>query len=109
MQSKGWITLFQGWLKDNQSRLAHENIRVEASAITPYVPSSIHVAFFADRHEATVQLWEDGQSDFHFLDWEAAGRDPNVGVMVTHYDLVAPAELYAALDQLVNRMSPILA
>ena len=108
MQSKDWIALFQDWLRENQSRFAHENIRVEASAITPYSPSSIHVDFFAERHEATVQLWEDGQSDFHFLDWEAAERDPNVGVGVTHYDFTIAGELYAALDQLVNRMSPML-
>jgi|GEM_PF-5644768 len=108
MQTKGWIALFQEWLKDNQMRLTHDTIRVEILGITPYVPSSIHVDLFAARHEATVQLWEDGQSDFHFLDWEAAERDPTLGVVVTHHDFIRPTELYAALDELVNRMSPML-
>lgn len=108
MQEKRWITSFQQWLKDNTARLEHENIRVEMLGITPYVPSSIHVDFFAGRHEATVQIWEDGQSDFHLLDWEAAERDPEVGVVVTHYDFATLAQMYAALDNLVNRLSPVL-
>jgi sugar phosphate isomerase/epimerase len=106
---KGWIAFFQEWLLTNQARLNHENIRVEVIGITPYAPSSIHAGFYAERHEATVQLWEDGQSDFHFLDWEAAQRDPEVGVVVTHHDFTMIEELYIALDGLINRMSPALA
>ena len=109
MQTEGWIALFQGWLKSNQTRFTHDHIRVEVLGITPYVPSSVHVNLFAERHEATVQLWETGESEFFFLDWQAAERDPAVGVVVTHHDFTTPAELYATLDELVNRMSPVLA
>lgn len=39
---------------------------------------------------------------------EAADRDPNVGAVVTHYDFTTAGELNAALDHLVNLMSPML-
>ena len=109
MHPKSWIILFQQWLEDNQGRLAHDQIRVEVLGITSYTPSSIHVDLFAARHEVTVQLWEDGQSDFHFLNWEAADRDPNYQVEVTHYDFETAEQLLSALDQLVSKLSPALA
>lgn len=108
MQNINWIAFFQKWLTDNQPRFKQENIRVEVLGTTPFVPSSIHVDFFAERHEATVQLWEKGMSDFHFLDWEAAMRDPTVNVVVTHYEFTTLGEFCAALDGLMNRMSPAL-
>lgn len=106
---ENWISSFQEWVLNNRNRLKQENIRIEILGVTPYTPSSIAADFFGPRHETTVELWEDGQSEFHFLDWEAAERNPETGVVVTHYDFINTGELRAALDQLVNRMSPVLA
>lgn len=108
MQTKGWIAPFQEWLKDNQAHFVREKVRIEVLGITPYVPSSIHVNFFSERYEATVQLWEDGQSEFYFADWAVADRDPHYQLEVVHHDFQGHAEMYAALDQLLNRMSPVL-
>jgi hypothetical protein len=102
---KEWVASFERWLKDNQARLEQENIRVEILGTTAYTPRSIHVNFFTDCQEATVQLWEDGQSDFHLLDWEAAERDPEVGVVVTHHDFNTTDELSMALEDIVRRLS----
>ncbi len=104
-----WITSLQEWLLDNQNRLKQEEIRADVVGITSYTPSSIHVDFYAARFQGTVELWEDGQSEFYFLDWAAADRDPEAGVEVTHHDFVRTNELYAALETLVSRMSPALA
>ena len=101
----GWIAAFREWLKNNQARLEHENIRVEIVGVTPYVPSSIHVNLFGERREATVQFWDDGQSDFHFLDWEAAERNPEVGVVVTHHDFATSGEMSTELEKLVTCLS----
>ena len=100
-----WIASFQDWLKDSQARLERENIRVETLGITSFAPGSIHVDFFGDGHEATVQLWGDGQSDFHLLDWEAAERDPQIGVVVTHYAFRSTAEMTTELEKLVDCLS----
>ena len=102
----GWIAALQEWLKDNQARLGQEHTRIEIVGTTSHVPSSIHVDFFAERHEATVQLWEDGQCDFHFLDWEASERDPEVGVVVTHHEFRTIGEMKGELDDLVQCLSP---
>lgn len=106
MQGK-WIAAFQEWLLKNQDRLSSDKIRVEIIGITSYNPSSIHANFYASRHEATVELWEDGQSEFHWLDWEVAERDPEAGVVVTHHDFTAVKELDNALSELINQMSPV--
>ena len=104
-----WITSFQEWLLDNQNRLKQEEIRVEVVGITPYVPSSIHVDFYSERFQGTAELWEDGQSEFYFLDWAAADRDPEYQLEVTHHDFTQATQLHAALETLVSRMSPVLA
>jgi hypothetical protein len=106
MQTHDWITLFQKWLADSKTRLEDENIRFDVLGITPYVPSSIHVDFFAKHYEATVQLWADGQSDFHLLDWEAVEHDPDVSVKVTHYEFQSEDKLFAALDGLIRQLAP---
>ena len=101
---KGWIAFFQEWLSKNQVRLKDDNISVEVVGVAPYAPNSIHADFYAKRHEATVQLWEDGQSDFHLLDWAVADRDPNYQPEVTHYDFFSWDEMLTALEALVKRM-----
>lgn len=106
---ENWIASFQQWLTDNARRFEQDSIRVEMLGITPYTPSCIAANIIAPRHETTVELWETGKSEFHFLDWEAVEHDPEAGVVVTHHDFTQVEELYAALDQLINRMSPVLA
>ena len=70
--------------------------------------NGVYAALKSDHFEAGVELWETGDSEFYFSDWEAVERDPAVGVVVTHHEFKSPAELYAALDELVNRMCPML-
>ena len=109
MDELGMISGLRGWLEDHQLRLLREGIRPDILGQTPYVPSSLHVALKAERLEAQVQLWEDGQSEFYFLDWEAADRDPEYQPEVVHQDFTDTSGLYAALEQLISRMSPVMA
>ena len=109
MYDLGMISGFRHWLEDNQPRLLREGIRTEILGQTPYVPSSIHVTLKMERYEAQVQLWEDGQSEFYFLDWEAADHNTDYQVEVKHYDFEMLDQLKTALENLVSRMSLVMA
>ncbi len=103
------ISGFRHWLEDNESRLSREGIQIEILGQTPYVPSSIHVTLKMERYEGHVQLWEDGQSEFYFLDWKAADRDLDYQPEVVHHDFSDKSQMYAALEQLVGRLSLVMA
>ena len=109
MDELGMISGFRDWLEGERSRLLRAGIRSEILGQTSFVPSSIHATLKTERFEGQVQLWEDGQSEFFFLDWEAADRDPNYQVKVTHYDFEVPGQLQAALEALVDQISPVMA
>ena len=104
MDKNDWTTLFQEWIKDNKARLDSNNIRAEVLGLTAYAPSSIHADFFAGHYEVTVQLWDNGLSDFHVLDWQAADQDPDYQVEVTHHEFQNKGELTATLNALIQRI-----
>ncbi len=107
MRNNDFLQGFRDWRESRQSALDKFNITMTLLGQTQdHTPNSLHVELRSGRHETTVQLWEDGLSDFHFLDWDAAERDPTIGVVVTHYEFQNEGELFATLDNLVRRMSP---
>lgn len=91
---------FQQWLTANVSRLAWRGI-----ACTPGAPSlgvsncSIHCDLASDTHEATVIVWESGESDFHVLD-----RRQDT-IQVTSHEFTRSEDLVAALDGLGELMA----
>jgi len=97
------------WAEQHQGDLARNRIFLKLSQPSEGLPKDgISAVLTSDRFEATVELWENGESEFYFLDWEAADRDPNYQAKVTHYDFRNAIELLAALETLVSRMSPVL-
>lgn len=103
------IEAFRQWFLEHRLVLAPDGISLELSKGSEGLPKNgVYAVLKSDRFEAGVELWETGESEFYFSDWEAAERDPAVGVVVTHHDFTSPAELYTALDELVNRMSLVL-
>jgi len=103
-KQENFILGFVEWVRANEARLAAEQIRV-------VLPSLIFIEgtfaeFFAESGEATVEMWEYGFSEFHV--WLHRGN-PQEEVKTTHYEFLDYDEMYAALEQLVGRMSPVLA
>ena len=100
------IEALRSWFRQNSSLLEGEGI---SGSLSPgsvgLLKNGISAELKTDHLEATIELWETGESDFHFLDWEAAERDPEVSVVVTHYDFRSEQEMYAALNNLVNRIN----
>lgn len=101
------IEALRSWFEQNSSLLEEEGI---SGGLSPgsvgLLKNGISAELKTNHLEATIELWETGESDFHFLDWEATERDPEVGVVVTHYDFQGEQELWVALDKLVSRMIP---
>jgi len=105
MQTSTFLQDFRDWLLANQPALDEANIEVTVLGQTQdHVPNSIHVELRSEQYEVTVQLWEDGLSDFHFLDWKAAAN-PDYQVEVTHHEFQSESELFTALGDLVKRMT----
>ena len=100
------IEAFYLWFSQNHSLLARDGSSINLSPSSVGLPKNgISAVLRSDRAEITIELWETGESEFYFLDWDAVDLDPAVGVAVKHYDFANKEELYAALDQLVSRMS----
>jgi len=91
---------FVEWIQANQERLYAENITVQ-SPIT-IIGNGTYANFNNGVEEATVEIWDYGFSEFHVLDPQTEQ------VNVTHYEFQNKAELYVALDELVNQMSLVL-
>jgi len=97
MKQENFTQNFVQWVQTNEARL-------NADRITVRLPEKItgngtYADFFAESGEATVEIWDYGFSEFHFA---GPGAEQ---VSVTHHEFQDPAEMYAALDELVNRMS----
>lgn len=92
---------FHDWFEKNQNGLNKKRIKTLVSQATQNLDkNSINADFLSDRYEATVQIWETGESDFHFLDWKEANE-----VVVTYHKFNSKEELYMALEQLIVQMS----
>ena len=97
------------WAEQHQGDLARDRIFLKLSQPSDGLPKNgISAVFTSSRFEATVELWENGESEFYLLDWEAADRDPNYQVEIIHHDFRSGIELYTALETLVSRMSLVL-
>lgn len=60
------IHAFQSWIQNNQALLNERRINTHLSEPTQGLSkNSIFADFKSDRYEATVQVWESGESDFH--------------------------------------------
>jgi hypothetical protein len=95
------IRAFQDWFHKNRSLLDDRHITVDISKPTEDLSkNSIYADLRTDRSEATVQVWESGESDFHFLSSPSADE-----VIVTHHDFESSEQLDAALHQLIEQMS----
>jgi hypothetical protein len=96
---------FVRWVRQNQDRL-------EADGVTVDMPDKIigngtSASFFTGKGKETkeimVEIWDYGFSEFYVSDPHSEQ------VKVTHYEFQATTEMSAVLDQLVNKMSPVLA
>lgn len=97
-----WLNTFRIWLGQHREALDRNSITVDIPAETQ--GSGIYADLKSKRYEATVQLWNNGLSDFHILDWRLADRDPDYQVEVTHHEFQDKSELSTTLNALVKRM-----
>lgn len=104
MSQEGYIEAFHAWIRRNEPRLNASGITVQAPE--KISPSGTHADFFSEAGEATVEIWDYGFSEFHVLDWKAADADPDYQVAVTHHEFQSKGEMFAALNDLIHRMSP---
>lgn len=98
-----WLDTFRAWFGQHRQALDGGSIMVEMPAETR--GNGIYADLKSERYETTVQVWNNGLSDFHVLDWRAADSDPDYQVEVTHHEFQSEGELFAALDDLIERMS----
>lgn len=104
MNQEGYIAAFHAWIRRN-------DVRLSASGVTIQVPEKIllsgtHADFFSETGEATVEVWDYGFSEFHVLDLRPADRDPDYQVNVTHHEFQSEGEMFRALNELIEWMSP---
>ena len=102
---KQYTQKFVQWVQANQARLNADGIKArlpEGSA-----GNETYAEFFAKTGEATVEIWDYGFSEFHV--WLHHGSPQQEEVKTTHHEFQDFAQMYAALEQLVNRLSPVLA
>jgi len=104
------IETFRSWLFRNQSLLGRDGITFDLSPSSEgLLKNGVSAVLKSERFEVTIELWETGESEFYFLDWEAADRDLEYQPEVVHHDFSDKSQMFAALEQLVSRMSPVMA
>ncbi len=95
------LNTFYQWFESCRSILATQDVRLDIFPATVGLsPNSIHADLRSTRYEWTIQLWENGFSDSHFLDWENMAK----GVETTHYDFSTEDDLLTFLEETLNRM-----
>ncbi len=96
---------FINWVRQNQNRLKADGITLEMP--DEVAGNGTHASFFTkegkEKREVMVEIWDYGFSEFYVTDPRSEQ------VQVTHYEFQETAELYAALDQLINRLSLVSA
>ena len=102
---ENFILNFVEWVRANEVRLAANQIRV--SMPPSFSKEGTYAKFFAETGEAMVEMWDYGFSEFHV--WMHRGNPQQEEVKTTHHEFQDFAEMYAALDHLVSRMSLVLA
>ena len=101
MKQENYTQSFVQWVRANEARLNADHITVRLPE--KIIGNGTHADFLGEAGEATVEIWDYGFSEFHFAALESGQ------VTVTHHEFQNMAEMYAALDGLVNRMSLKLA
>ena len=101
MKQENYTQSFVQWVRANEARLNADHITVRLPE--KIIGNGTHADFSGEAGEATVEIWDYGFSELHFAGPEAEQ------VSVTHHEFQNMAEMYAALDGLVNRMSLKLA
>ena len=95
-----WFGAMTYWLRTNQLVLTERGTAIHRSGPTQGLPkNSITAEFHTEAHEATVQLWDTGESDFFF--WDKTGADE---VAATHHCFTSVEALYEALNRLLARL-----
>ena len=100
MKQENFTQSFVQWIRANEARLKADHITVRLPE--KITGNGVYADFFAESGEATVEIWDYGFSEFHFAGPEAEQ------VTVTHHEFQDTTEMYTALDELVNQMSPVL-
>jgi hypothetical protein len=95
---------FALWVGANQARLNADGIKVRLPA--EVAANGTYAEFFAEAGEAMVEIWDYGFSEFHV--WLHHGNPQQEEVKMTHHEFQDFGEMYAALEQLVEQMTPLL-
>ena len=104
-RQENFILRFVEWVSANEARLAADRIRVALPSET--TKEGTYAEFFAEGGEATVEIWDYGFSEFHV--WLHQGDLLSGEIKTTHHEFQDFSEMYAALEQLTNRLSPVMA
>jgi hypothetical protein len=92
------LETFRQWFEARQELFSHQGINLHLSPTTQGPSRNKIVAELRTaRQEWTLELWETGEADFHFLDWEHMENE----VVVTHFEFRSTAELRAELDRVL--------
>ncbi len=98
-----WLEAFRAWFEQNRQALDDKSITVDVPAKT--LGSGIYADLKNDKYEVTVQLWNNGLSDFHVVDLVSADNHPDYEGEVTHYEFNHKKDLFAKLGELIKRMN----
>lgn len=98
---KNFTDAFVKWVRQNRNRLEVEGVAVE---MPDQIVGNGTYAYFStgkgkETKEVMVEIWDYGFSEFHVADPQAEQ------VTMTHHEFQEFDELYAALDQIVSRLS----
>lgn len=95
------LEAFRKWFEERKPILVANGISIDMPAPTEgLLCNSIHADLRSPKREWTAQLWENGLSDFDFLDWD----DVNNEVETTHYEFETEDELFSTLERTLERM-----
>jgi hypothetical protein len=96
------LQAFRQWFESTRALLTQKGADVHLSAGTQGLDkNSIYADLRTPRYEWYIQLWETGECDFHFLDWEAIDNE----VTITNREFAGKEELYAGLDAVLEKLS----
>ena len=101
---KNFTNTFVEWVRQNRNRPEVDGVAVEMP--DQIVGNSTHAYFSTGKGEQTkevlVEIWDYGFSEFHVTDPQAEQV-----LKTTHHEFQEPSEMYAALDRVINHLSPV--
>ena len=96
------IATFYHWFETRKVKFAQNGINLNIPLKIGLSANSAHADLYSERYEWTIQLWDNGLSDSHFLDWESMDK----GVETTHYEFTTEQEMLGFLEATLQRMNP---